>query len=35
VTCDSGAGATLACFKGRTAGVGPGAGYIHPIGKDS
>ncbi len=33
VTCDSGAGATLGCFKGRTAGVGPVLGYIQPIGQ--
>jgi hypothetical protein len=33
VTCDSGAGATLGCFKGRTAGIGPVLGYIHPIGQ--
>ena len=35
VTCDSGAGATLGCFKGRTAGIGPVLGYIQPIGKRS
>jgi hypothetical protein len=34
VTCDSGSGATLGCFKGRTAGIGPVLGYIHPIGKE-
>ena len=34
LTCDSGAGATLGCFKGRTAGVGPVLGYIQPIGKE-
>ncbi len=34
VTCDSGSGATLGCFKGRTSGVGPVLGYIHPIGKE-
>ena len=33
VTCDSGSGATLGCFKGRTAGIGPVLGYIQPIGK--
>jgi hypothetical protein len=33
VTCDSGAGATLGCFKGRTAGLGPVLGYIHPLSK--
>ena len=33
VTCDSGAGATLGCFKGRTAGIGPVLGYIQPIGE--
>ena len=32
VTCDSGVGATLGCFKGRTAGVGPVLGYIQPFG---
>jgi hypothetical protein len=31
--CDSGAGATLGCFKGRTVGIGPVIGYIQPIGK--
>ena len=33
-TCDSGAGATLGCFKGRTAGIGPVLGYIQPIGTE-
>jgi hypothetical protein len=33
VTCDSGAGATLGCFKGKTAGLGPVVGYIHPFSK--
>lgn len=33
VTCDSGAGATLGCFKGRTSGIGPVLGYIQPIGQ--
>ena len=32
LTCDSGAGATLGCFKGRTAGIGPVLGYIQPLG---
>jgi len=32
-TCDSGAGATLGCFKGRTAGIGPVLGYIQPVGE--
>jgi hypothetical protein len=32
-TCDSGSGATLGCFKGRTAGIGPVIGYIQPIGQ--
>ena len=32
VTCDSGSGATLGCFKGRTAGIGPVLGYIQPLG---
>jgi hypothetical protein len=35
VTCDSGSGATLGCFKGRTAGLGPVLGYIVPMGKQS
>ena len=34
VSCDSGAGATLGCFKGRTAGIGPVLGYILPIGQE-
>jgi len=34
LTCDSGAGATLGCFKGRTAGIGPVLGYIQPIGTE-
>ncbi len=33
VTCDSGSGATLGCFKGRTAGIGPVLGYIQPVGE--
>jgi hypothetical protein len=33
VTCDSGSGASLGCFKGRTAGIGPVLGYIQPIGE--
>lgn len=32
-TCDSGADATLGCFKGRTAGLGPALGYILPLSK--
>ena len=35
VTCDSGSGAVLGCFKGETAGVGPVLGYIQPLGKQS
>jgi hypothetical protein len=35
ITSDSGAGATLGDFKGRTAGLGPVLGYIQPFGKDS
>ena len=35
LTCDSGAGATLGCFKGRTAGIGPVLGYIQPMGKET
>jgi len=34
VSCDSGSGATLGCFKGRTAGIGPVLGYIQPIGNE-
>jgi hypothetical protein len=34
MTCDSGSGATLGCFKGRTAGIGPVLGYIQPIGTE-
>ena len=34
VTCDSGSGATLGCFKGSTAGIGPVLGYIQPIGNE-
>jgi hypothetical protein len=33
LTCDSGSGATLGCFKGRTAGIGPVLGYIQPVGQ--
>ena len=32
-SCDSGAGAKLGCFKGRTAGIGPVLGYILPVGQ--
>ena len=32
---DSGAGAVLGDFKGRTAGLGPVLGYIQPLGKQS
>ena len=35
VTCDSGSGAVLGCFKGRTAGLGPVLGYVLPVGKQS
>ena len=35
VSCDSGSGAVLGCFKGRTAGIGPVLGYIQPLGKQS
>ncbi len=35
VTCDSGSGAVLGCFKGETAGLGPVLGYIQPLGKQS
>jgi hypothetical protein len=33
VTADSGAGATLGAFKGRTGGVGPVVSYIRPVGE--
>lgn len=33
VSCDSGSGATLGCFKGKTAGLGPAIGYIQPLSK--
>lgn len=33
VSCDSGSGAVLGCFKGRTAGLGPVIGYIQPLSK--
>jgi hypothetical protein len=33
VSCDSGTGATLGCFKGKTAGLGPVIGYIQPLSK--
>ncbi len=32
-SCDSGTGATLGCFKGRTSGIGPVLGYILPVGQ--
>jgi hypothetical protein len=32
-SCDSGSGAVLGCFKGRTAGLGPVIGYIKPLSK--
>ncbi len=35
VTCDSGSGAVLGCFKGRTAGLGPLIGYTQPLGKQT
>jgi hypothetical protein len=35
VSCDSGSGATLGCFKGHTAGIGPVVGYIQPMGKET
>jgi hypothetical protein len=31
--CDSGAGATLGCFRSRVAGIGPQVGYIIPMGE--
>jgi hypothetical protein len=34
-TCDSGPGAVLGCFKGRTSGLGPVLGYVLPLGKQS
>jgi len=33
VSCDSGSGATLGCFKGKTAGLGPAIGYVLPFSK--
>jgi hypothetical protein len=33
VTGDTGSGATLGDFKGRTAGIGPVLGYIQPFGE--
>jgi hypothetical protein len=33
MTCDSGSGAVLGCFKGRTAGLGPVLGYVLPLSK--
>jgi len=33
VTDDSGSGATLGAFRGRTAGIGPVLGYIQPFGE--
>jgi hypothetical protein len=35
VTCDSGSGAVLGCFEGRTAGIGPVLGYIKPLGEQT
>jgi len=35
VTGDSGSGAVLGDFKGRTAGLGPVLGYVLPVGKQS
>lgn len=35
LTCDSGSGAVLGCFKGMTAGLGPVLGYVQPLGKES
>ena len=35
LTCDSGSGATLGCFKGMTVGLGPVLGYILPLGKQA
>ena len=35
VTDDSGDGAVLGAFKGRTAGLGPVLGYVHPLGTRS
>jgi hypothetical protein len=35
LTCDSGNGATLGCFEGETAGLGPVLGYILPLGAQS
>jgi hypothetical protein len=35
LSCDSGNGATLGCFEGETAGLGPVLGYILPLGAQS
>ena len=35
VSCDSGSGAVLGCFEGRTAGIGPVLGYIKLLGKQT
>jgi hypothetical protein len=35
ITGDSGAGATLGDFKGRTSGLGPVLGYVKPLGKET
>ncbi len=35
VTCDSGSGAVLGCFEGRTSGIGPVLGYIKPLGEQT
>lgn len=35
LSCDSGTGATLGCFKGVTGGLGPVIGYVLPLGSES
>jgi hypothetical protein len=35
VSCDSGSGAVLGCFEGRTSGIGPVLGYIKPFGEQA
>jgi hypothetical protein len=35
LTCDSGSGAVLGCFEGRTSGIGPVLGYIKPLGEQT
>jgi hypothetical protein len=34
LSCDSGSGDRVGCFKARVAGVGPQIGYVFPLGKE-